>query len=131
MSTFDRAELDALLKRLKEMNEKVAKKELRKAARKAMNIVKKDAQDHAPVDSGLLERNFALSVKVKNGTVVARVGVKGGAVENPTTPFYFRFDELGTEKQPAKPFLRPALENNAQQVFDTLTDQLIQGIDKA
>lgn len=130
MIVFDKKELAALEKHLRQLAEKVAKKELRKAARKAMTIVKNDAAANAPEDTGLLEHNFGLTTSVKAGTVKAKVGVKGGAVENPTTPFYFRFNEFGTENQPAKPFMRPALESNAARVFDTMVNELIKGIEQ-
>lgn len=131
MIKVDEAELAALKKRLEEVTEKVAKKALRSATRKAMNIVKNDAKEHAPHDSGLLEENFAISAKVKDSQVTTKVGIKGGGKANPDTPFYFRFQELGTESIPAKPFLRPALEGNAEQVFDTVTQELNKALDKA
>lgn len=130
MITFDPRELAALDKRLQEVAEKLAKRELRKAARKAMNIVKDDAHTHAPEDTGLLEENFALQTRMKRGEVVARVGIKGGAKKNPDTPYYFRMVEFGTEHMPAHPFMRPALERNAQAVFDTVVTELRTGLDK-
>lgn len=131
MITVNQAQLAELEKRLNEVADKVAKKALRTAARKAMNPVRKEARDNAPEDSGLLDENFALMTKAKNGEVTAKVGIKGGAKKNDTTPFYFRFVELGTKYAPARPFMRPALENNAEQILSTVADELKKTLDKA
>lgn len=130
MITFDKTEIEALENRLKEVAEKVAKKALRTAARKAMSEVRKEARDKAPEDTGLLDENFALLTRVKGSEVVAKVGIKGGAKKNDSTPYYFRFVELGTKDTPAKPFLRPALENNAEKIFATVLEELKKALDK-
>lgn len=130
MITFNQNELAALEKRLTEIADKVAKKALRTAARKAMNAVRKAARDSAPKESGLLDKNFALLTKVKGGEVTAKVGIRGGAKANPTSPFYFRFLELGTKTIAAKPFLQPALESNAESVLATVLDELRRELDK-
>lgn len=89
------------------------------------------------------------------GGVVMRVGVLGGARQYANTAanrrsgkagssyktlgdkgnpggdtWYWRFLELGTERQPARPFLRPALENNVQGVTTTLITELTREIDQ-
>ena len=125
------AELAALEKRLNDVADKVAKKALRSAARNAMKKVRKEARDNAPEDTGLLDENFGLLTRVRLSEVIAKVGIRGGARENDTTPFYFRFVELGTKDAPAKPFLRPALENNAQEVLSTVVEELKKALDKA
>lgn len=129
MITFNPTELAALEKRLQQVAEKIGKKALRGAARKAMNEVRKEARSKAPEDSGLLEHNFGLLTRIKGADVMAKVGVRGGARENDTTPYYWRFVEFGTEHIAARPFLRPALENNAQHVFDTLAAELKKALD--
>lgn len=131
MITVNQADLAELEKRLNEVAEKVAKKALRTAARKAMNPVRKEAQQNAPEDTGLLEENFGLTTKAKDGEVSAKVGIKGGARKNDQTPYYFRFLELGTKDMPAKPFLRPALEGNAEKIIATVADELRKALDKA
>lgn len=130
MIQFNPAEIEALENRLKEVAEKVAKKALRSAARKAMAQVRKEARDNAPEDTGLLDENFALLTRVKGSEVIAKVGIRGGARENDYSPYYFRFVELGTKDIRAKPFLRPALENNAQTAFETVMAELKKALDK-
>lgn len=131
MITVNEAELAALEKRLVEVADKIAKKALRSAARKAMKPVRDEAQENAPEETGLLDENFALMTKAKDGEVTVKVGIRGGAKKNDTTPFYFRFQELGTKDIPAKPFLRPALEGNAEKVLSTVADELKKALDKA
>lgn len=45
--------------------------------------------------------------------------------------FYGRFFEFGTVKMPARPFLRPAIENNTQKATEAIAQRLKQRIDKA
>lgn len=130
MIKFNQAELAALEKRMADITEKVAKKALRTAARKAMNEVRNDAKEAAPVETGLLGKNFAVTTKFKQADLYAKVGIRGGAKENEETPFYFRFVELGTKSIQAKPFLRPALESNASQILDTFIEELRRALDK-
>ena len=131
MIKFDPAELEALEKRLNDVADKVAKKALRGAVRKGMNKVRKVARENAPEDTGLLDENFALMTRTRMSEVIAKIGIRGGARENDTTPFYFRFVELGTKDVQARPFMRPALENNAQAVLDTVVEELKTALDKA
>ncbi len=131
MITVNQTQLAELEKRLVDIADKVAKKALRTAARRAMNEVRKEARDNAPEDTGLLDENFALMTKAKNGEVTAKVGIKGGAKKNDTTPFYFRFVELGTKNMQARPFMRPALENNAEKILSSVADELTKALDKA
>lgn len=44
--------------------------------------------------------------------------------------FYGRFHEFGTVKMPARPFLRPAIEDNKQAAIDAIARRLKQRIDK-
>lgn len=130
MITFNASELAKLHDRLQAVTEKVAKKALRSAARRGMNQVRKDARANAPKDVGLLDQHFSLLTKFKGPTLYVKVGIKGGAKKNPETPYYFRMVELGTRHIQARPFLRPALEGNAQQVFDTIVEGLKEALSK-
>jgi HK97 gp10 family phage protein len=64
------------------------------------------------------------------------VGVKGGARPDssrnpdPKNTGHWRFIELGTSEQPARPFLRPALENNIDKVVSVFVDDLDKNIDR-
>ncbi|TVO53162.1 HK97-gp10 family putative phage morphogenesis protein [Denitromonas halophila] len=131
MLTLDTKSLSDVLKRIAQVEEKIAKKAIRTATRKAMSIVRNAAKDRAPTDSGNLSRHIALSFKVKPGVVYARVGIRGGAKKNDGTPYYWRMVEFGTKHQPAQPFMLPALETNAGAVLNTVTAELSKALDRA
>lgn len=125
--TFNLKGADELSARFKGLAEEMRRKVVLPAAKDAMDIVLLDAQDRAarvddpetanfiPANLAMIERK-ALGEEV--GAVVISVGVrmrkrgqKGG------NTFYWWWVELGTEKNRAKPFLRPALANNREAVF--------------
>ena len=129
MIKVDAAELLALRTRLQDLSEKVGKKAVRQAARRAMVPVRDEVKARAPEDltddDGVkLKANVALTTRWRGGTLYTRVGIRGGAKKNPNTPYYFRFHEFGTKDMPARPFMAPALESNAQQIIDTVTAEL-------
>lgn len=136
MLSFDVSQLAKLADRLKDIEEKVAKKALRTAARKAMQIVRNDVKANAPEDTSddaddIKTKAFiALQTSFKQGVLYVRVGVRGGAKKNPDSPWYWRFQELGSKYIAAKPFMTPALENNAEAVLEKITDELKREIDR-
>lgn len=121
---FNAAELRRISLALKEVSDKIAKKHLRTAGRKAMTIVRDQVKANAPVDTGKVKTNVAMQVTLRRNTLTVRVGVRGGAKKNLTTPYYWRMVEFGTRHMPARPFLVPALEQNTQAVLDEFTKTL-------
>ncbi|RSQ31222.1 hypothetical protein EA709_01695 [Acinetobacter baumannii] len=125
-------------------NDKTVKRIARKAMRQAMNIARDEARQKVKrLDDPTTPEKIWKEIVVQNGrsrnknTLVMRVGVRGGAripytnnAQNRRSGrvgktyqadgrvFYWRFLELGTSKQPATPFLRPALYENIEQVTD-------------
>ena len=92
----------------------------------------------------------------KTGDLAFRVGVLGGARQYADTSenrragrvgesyevggdkgnpggdtYYWRFLEFGTEKTPARPFMRPAMESSAGEVADTFVREYGKAIDRA
>ena len=124
MLRVNEAELAELEKRLNAVADTIAKKALRSAARKAMNEVRKEARENAPEETGLLYKNFGLLTRAKDGEVSAKIGIRRGAKENDSTPFYFRFLEFGTKDMQARPFLRPALARWRQRIIDAIHDAI-------
>ena len=129
MLTFNPQELEKLNKRLQSLVEKVGKKAMRGAARKAMTKVRNDVKAAAPEDLNdddnvKIKTSVALITKWKGNDLYVKVGIRGGAKKNPDTPYYFRMVEFGTAKLAARPFMRPALESNAQQIMDTVVQEL-------
>ncbi len=127
MLTVNKADLVAINQKLKTLGAKAGKPTVRKAARKAMVPVRNEVKTNAPFDPNLpvhINANVALRSKWSGDNLRLRVGIVGGAKQNKETPFYFRFHEFGTKKMPARPFMQPALESNAQQILDTVADEL-------
>ncbi|QBR32832.1 MULTISPECIES: HK97-gp10 family putative phage morphogenesis protein [Pseudomonas] len=118
---------DELSTRFKGLTEEMRRKVVLPAAKDAMDIVLLDAKDRAariddPETSNFIPANLAMierkAIGEEVGAVVISVGVrmrkrgqKGG------NTFYWWWVELGTEKNRAKPFLRPALANNREALF--------------
>lgn len=121
---FNAAELRRISLALKEVSDKIAKKHLRTAGRKAMTIVRDEVKANAPLDTGKTKANVTMRTSLRRDNLMVRVGVQGGARKNPTTPYYWRMVEFGTRSMPARPFMVPALERNAQKVLDEFTKVL-------
>jgi HK97 gp10 family phage protein len=141
---------DQLMDKLKKLTPKLQEAAGKRAARKAMAIVRKAAQVAAkglddPESPERIWKNVYLQQSRRGskaiGGVMMRVGITGGA----RTPYgkdpkadaqpggdtrHWRFIELGTEHEPAHPFLRPALENNVSSVTSTLISELSTELDR-
>ena len=124
-----------------------------KIARAAPNagaqVVKKAAIANAPMSDqphqlGVRKDQIAQPGNLKKNIIVKRlppaertvteehiVTVRHGSGKVPKDAFYGRFVEFGTAKMAARPFLRPALDNNKQAVIDAMKARLKQRIDKA
>ena len=113
-----------LEKRLKELGVKTAAKALRAALTAAAKPVVEEAKKRVPVRTGKLRDNIVKSVSAsgKRGAF-ARIGFRRKA-------FYGQFVETGTSKMPARPFLRPALDNKGKEAVDIFTVRLKKRIDK-
>lgn len=130
MLKVNQSQLATLNANLQEMSEKAGKKAMRQAARKAMVPVRDQVKESAPVDTSpdadniRIKDNVAIRTKWDRDALTVKVGILGGAKQNPETPFHFRFAEFGTKDRPAAPFMAPALEGNAQEVLDTVAEEL-------
>ena len=154
--------LDDVTAKMRELsNPRKQKNAATRSARKAMAIVRKEAVANAKRldDKETGERiwkNITIKPsKTKNGFVLMRVGVRGGARSYAATrenvrsgrigqqyatdgskdnpggeTFYWRFVELGTSRTAAKPFLRPALNNNVDGVQDGFVTDFKDQLDK-
>ena len=128
MLTFRPDELRAFNAKLGEMSKKLGKQAVRQAAREAMKPVRDEVKRNAPfdpTDDGIhIAKNVALKTSWRGSTLTASVGIRGGAKANLETPWYFRMQEFGTKHMPARPFILPALEGQAQDVLNRLTASL-------
>jgi HK97 gp10 family phage protein len=83
-------------------------------------LVLSDAQHRTPVDSGLLRASESKRVENHGGKIT---GIVGTNVE------YAPFQEFGTSKMPAQPFLTPALNGNKEAIKAILGAAVKRGTD--
>lgn len=129
-------------------NPRKAKSMARKAARQAMNIARDAARTNAkaiddPQTREKIHKNIAVAGgKSRNpNEIIMRVGVKGGAGQNQHSAStagmsggdtrYWRHQEFGTSKNPAVPFMRPALSTNLDQITSKFVQVFDDEINKA
>lgn len=142
-SEFKITGLEPALRKMRAVTAEVTLKGVRGSASKAMRVVRDAARANArriddPTSAADIAKNIAVSTKVypRLGEVRSRVGVRGGARPDssrnpdPKNTGHWRFIELGTSDQPARPFMRPALENNIERVTNTLVQDLDKNIDR-
>lgn len=148
--TFELSGAEEVNRRLAKVTDPKAVRRLaRTAARRGMVIVRNAARDRAKtIDDPASPANIAKNIVVQEsaragraeGGIVMRVGIRGGA--NPRSPAlkvaglpggdtrHWRYLEFGTEDTPAQPFMRQALEANAERVAQKITAELSAGLDK-
>lgn len=138
--------IDELNRKLKLLtSSKAAKRIARKAARQAMNIVRDAARANAkaiddPKTAEKIWKNIAVSGgKSRNpNDIVMRVGVRGGASFSNKNPpkvsggdtRHWRWIEYGSAHNVAVPFMRPALNNNIQEVTNKFSSVFEAELDK-
>jgi HK97 gp10 family phage protein len=128
-------------RKLDNLSRKVRGSTLRKAANAAVKPVLEEARNRIPVNKveelhktykgrhvapGFAKRSVAAKVKLSRDgrAVFASMGVRREA-------FYaVNFVELGTSKQPAQPWLRPAFEAKHQAALTKFSEVLKEQIDK-
>lgn len=148
--------LDELRARLGKLSETTQGKGGSFALRKAANLVKSIAAKNASIiDDPQTSQNISENIAVRKaskrstarGEIKYRVGVLGGArdysaygeittgknaSQNPGgDTFYWRFIEFGTEKQSARPFMRPALQDSVGPATNTFIMEWGKAADRA
>ena len=77
----------------------------------ACQFVEGQAQARAPVRSGVMKSDISHKVIVSGDSITGHVGVF-----KTSKAFYAYFQEMGTAKMAAHPFLRPAVFGNAAKI---------------
>lgn len=142
--------LEPVMRKLRDLPEKVQRKMLRKAIGKGAAIVKRAAVDAAkqfdrPGEPSIYKELVVRTSKKlgqQNGGIAVQVGVRGGAKKYANTSknrrqgrvgksyegggnvYWWRFLEFGTQKMKARPFMGPALKNNAEAATAAIAAQL-------
>lgn len=140
--------LDSLLGKLLSISQDVKYKGGRFALRRAAQVVRDAAKQNAlRFDDAATGRTIADNIAERwngklfkrTGDLGFRVGVLKGAIlpqnnkdegAGGPTP-HWRLKEFGTEKMPADPFMRPALEDNINAATDTFVREYEKAIDRA
>ena len=142
-----------------ELGEKDAKRILNRAIRLSMQPVLNSARSLAPEDTGALRASLQIEARKPNrkdkrskyvsendaviglvttapGSKLARIAFKNQKTNSKFLQIGIKSDaravanEFGTAKMPAKPFMRPALESNKEQVTNSLANSLRQVLEK-
>jgi HK97 gp10 family phage protein len=116
--------IDELKRELARLSGPVAQRLSRNAAMAGARIIARRAKELVPVRSGKLRASLKAMRPAAGQKAGQRVALAGSKV------FYSRFIELGTSKAAARPFLRPAADNNAAEIRARIEDNLSRGIDR-
>lgn len=132
--------LDAVIRRMKALPQEIQRKAATAALRKGAAVVVKAARANYSADDPSTPSNIAKAIASRadskggkrEGGAMVKVGVIGGARprKGNEDEGHWRFVEFGKEGVPARPFMRPALENNVSQVTNAITSALGPAIDK-
>lgn len=120
MSDFD-TQLKNAIDKFREFS-KEAETGIEKALVKAALVIEGDAKKNAPVDTGRLHDSITHRLGDENGQSYAEVG---------TSVDYGIFQEFGTSKMPAHPFLTPAFEANKETITAYLAKVVKEAADNA
>lgn len=116
-------EFKSVLKALQNLPINIQKNVMTGATRAGANVVRDEARRLVPVKTQALKKSIGLikrKAKSKTEVTFSITPRKGGKVN----VFYGRFRELGTSTSPAKPFLRPAIENSTDEVLQATKDYI-------
>lgn len=149
--------IQQLSARFKALSVGMRVKGVRAAVRKGANVVRDAAKAGAraidrPETPLSIEKNVAIQFSSKRlrrtGDVEFRIGVRGGAKQYADTKenrrgrrvgqtyktggstFYWRFVEFGTSTVRARPFLRPAIENNTDKIMGVIVVEMNKQLDR-
>lgn len=142
--------VNSLVAKLDTINEDMRKKGGRFALRKAANLIRDKAKEGAKrIDDPESAADIAENITVRfssrtfkrNGNLMFRVGVMGGAGGNASGAAYdglpgkdtrhWRHVEFGTELAPAQPFMRRALAENVDAATAEFVTQYDKAVDRA
>lgn len=128
---------------LRGLSADMAGKIARQALAAGAGVARKAIKARVPVDSGNLQaaivmkrvRGSALTeeyvVAVRKGKTRDARAARSGTGKLGKDAFYARFQEFGTVKAPAQPFIRPGFEESVPRATQAIAQRLKQRIDKA
>lgn len=132
-----------LAEALKRLGPRVAKNTLRRAVSSGAVLVRNDARQKAPVDTGEMRKDIQVKREKdqQNGPLSAKYSVfvrsgkksrlSGKARGVDKDSFYWKFVEFGTSKMGARPFMATAFEAKKEDALKAIGEKLDEGIQKA
>lgn len=132
--TVDIRGLGALAQDFATLKRGAQKRVLRQATMAGARVGRDAIRDAAPVDEGITRKNVVAASAKKNEDVrhTAGVRVRGERRDDGTSPAYtWRFSEIGTSKEPARPWIRPTWDSNEDEIAAAVRDRLGSAIDEA
>lgn len=116
--------VDEVIKALQKADAEL-QKELNDLVSEAAEIVFREADARVPIKSGDARDSLRIETgRNKQGLFYANVTVGGGDT------FYITFYELGTSRQPPRPFMRPSLDSSRSKIRQHLIQGLKAAIDR-
>ena len=112
--------------RLYEIGDKV----LTNAVRAGANVIRKDAKARAPVGTGPTGKYGHLKDNIRVSKIKTRAGGVALALHTHKA-FWGMFAEFGTRHSPARPFMRPAFDNNVNEALAVIGKRLGNNIEKS
>jgi len=111
--------------RFRNLESRLQLKFLRRAGRKAALLIRDQASNNAPKDTGALARGMTIKTRKESDTEIhLQVGPS-------RKEFYGRFLEHGTKHISADPFLAPALEQKGDEAATVFIAELVKEIENA
>jgi|GEM_PF-2281597 len=126
--------LGALAEDFSRLAKGAQKRVLRQATMAGARVGRNAIRDAAPVDEGITRKNVVAAAAKQNepGTFTSGVRVRGERRDDGTSPaFTWRFSELGTSREPARPWIRPTWDSNEDEIAVAVRDRLAGAIDEA
>jgi len=119
--TIELTGMDELIKNLEAVSKDISK-DLARCVRKGGEIIRDAAKANIRaqglIDTGALHDNMSINTTEKDRSQV-EVTIGPGKKQ-----FYGYFHEYGTSKMKARPFLRPAYDENIEKVQDVIAEEL-------
>lgn len=133
--TFEVEGLKELQEKLRALGPKVARNALRSAVNAGAQVVRKEVQARAPIDTGTLRRAIYIKQIRELSNEFQQtfyIGVRRGKKyqKKKMDAWYAMMVEFGTSKMPAKPYIRPAFESKKVEAAARIKEKLMERIEK-
>jgi HK97 gp10 family phage protein len=120
--------MDNLLKELNKLEAKVGKKQIKRIVRKAGGVIAKKAKKKVPVDTGNLKKSIKVKAMAQSSDdAYALVGPTRKGKHSGRHAHLVEFgtrDKNGNQKNKPQPFLKPAVDESADEVQKVMADEL-------